>query len=230
MRVLLKISWEALSWWKGFGFDEHMLEKVTEIVKELIIQKHQVWIVVWAWNFIRGSEVKNIDRCIADNMWMLAININALALFDYLQKKWVKARNLNSFAIDWVADRFNKPKAEKFLDNSWVIIFWGGTWNPFFTTDTAGVLRALEIDADLMIKATKVNWLYDKDPEKFSDAKFIKKATYAEVLEKDLKVMDLAAIALAKSNNLKLKIVSLFSEWAILRAVAWDDEGTIISG
>ena len=81
-----------------------------------------------------------------------------------------------------------------------------------------------------MIKATKVNWLYDKDPEKFSDAKFIKKATYAEVLEKDLKVMDLAAIALAKSNNLKLKIVSLFSEWAILRAVAWDDEGTIISG
>ena len=193
MRVLLKISWEALAWWKWFGFD-----------------------------------VKDIDRCIADNMWMLAININALALFDYLQRKWVKTRNLNSFAIDWVADRFNKPKAEKFLDNSWVIIFWWWTWNPFFTTDTAWVLRALEIEADLMIKATKVDWLYDKDPEKYDDAIFIKNSTYTEVLDRDLKVMDMAAIALAKSNNLKLKIVSLFKDWAILRAVKGDDEGTTI--
>jgi len=228
MRVLLKISWEALAWWKWFGFDEKMLDKVTEIVKELIHEKHQVGIVVWAWNFIRWAEVKDIDRCIADNMWMLAININALALFDYLQRKWVKTRNLNSFAIDWVADRFNKPKAEKFLDNSWVIIFWGWTWNPFFTTDTAWVLRALEIEADLMIKATKVDWLYDKDPEKYDDAIFIKNSTYTEVLDRDLKVMDMAAIALAKSNNLKLKIVSLFKDWAILRAVKGDDEGTTI--
>lgn len=229
MRVLLKISWEALAWGKWFGFDESMLHKVAEIVKELIHEKHQVWIVVWAWNFIRWADVKNIDRCIADNMWMLAININALALFDYLQKKWIKARNLNSFAIDWVADRFNKPKAEKFLDNSGVVIFGWGTWNPFFTTDTAWVLRALEIEADLMIKATKVDWLYDKDPEKYKDAKFIKTSTYAEILEKDLKVMDLAAIALAKSNNLKLKIVSLFKDWAILRAVNWTEEGTTIN-
>ena len=228
MRVLLKISGEALSWWKWFWFDEQMLHRVAEIVKELIYNKHQVWIVVWAWNFIRWAEVKNIDRCIADNMWMLAININALALFDYLQKKWIKSRNLNSFAIDWVADRFNKPKAEKFLDNGWVIIFWGWTWNPFFTTDTAWVLRSLEIDAYLMIKATKVDWLYDKDPEKYDDAKFIKSSTYWEILEKDYKVMDLAAIALAKSNNLKLKIVSLFKQWAILNAVNWDDEWTVI--
>ena len=228
MRVLLKISGEALSWWKWFWFDEQMLHRVAEIVKELIHNKHQVWIVVWAWNFIRWAEVKNIDRCIADNMWMLAININALALFDYLQKKWIKSRNLNSFAIDWVADRFNKPKAEKFLDNGWVIIFWGWTWNPFFTTDTAWVLRALEIEADLMIKATKVDWLYDKDPEKYDDAIFIKNSTYTEVLDRDLKVMDMAAIALAKSNNLKLKIVSLFKDWAILRAVKGDDEGTTI--
>lgn len=229
MRVLLKISWEALAWWKGFWFDEEMLNQVSNIVRELIAQKHQVWIVVWAGNFIRWAEVKNIDRCIADNMWMLAININALAIFDYLQKKWIKSRNLNSFAIDWVADRFNKPKAEKFLDSYWVIIFWWWTWNPFFTTDTAWVLRALEIEADLMIKATKVDWLYNKDPEKNSDAVFIKNSTYAEVLEKNLKVMDLAAIALAKENNLKLKIVSLFKPWAILRAVNGDDEWTTIS-
>ncbi|MBB1564698.1 UMP kinase [Candidatus Gracilibacteria bacterium] len=228
MRVLLKISGEALSGGKGFGFDEQMLHRVAEIVKELIHNKHQVGIVVGAGNFIRGAEVKNIDRCIADNMGMLAININALALFDYLQKKGIKSRNLNSFAIDGVADRFNKPKAEKFLDNGGVIIFGGGTGNPFFTTDTAGVLRALEIEADLMIKATKVDGLYDKDPEKYDDAKFIKSSTYGEILEKDYKVMDLAAIALAKSNNLKLKIVSLFKQGAILNAVNGDDEGTVI--
>ncbi|RKW20977.1 UMP kinase [Candidatus Gracilibacteria bacterium] len=228
MRVLLKISGEALAGGKGFGFDEKMLDKVTEIVKELIHEKHQVGIVVGAGNFIRGAEVKDIDRCIADNMGMLAININALALFDYLQRKGVKTRNLNSFAIDGVADRFNKPKAEKFLDNSGVIIFGGGTGNPFFTTDTAGVLRALEIEADLMIKATKVDGLYDKDPEKYDDAIFIKNSTYTEVLDRDLKVMDMAAIALAKSNNLKLKIVSLFKDGAILRAVKGDDEGTTI--
>lgn len=229
MRVLLKISGEALAWEKWFGFEVELLQKVTEIVSKIIKSGHQVWIVVWAWNFIRWAEVQNIDRCTADNMWMLAININALALFDYFEKAGIRSRIFNSFTIDWITDRFNKIKAEKFLNNGWVIIFWGGTWNPFFTTDTAWVLRALEIDADLMIKATKVDGLYDKDPEKFDDAKFIKSTNYNEVIEKNLKVMDMAAIALAKENNLKLKIAGLFKENAIFNAVNSDDEWTIIN-
>lgn len=229
MRVLLKISWEALAWKKWFWFDNDLLQKVTDIVAELIKQKHQVWIVVWAWNFIRWAEIKNIERCTADNMGMLAININSLALFDYFEKSGIRTRIFNSFSIDWIADRFNKIKADKFLNSSWVIIFAWWTWNPFFTTDTAWVLRALEIEADLMIKATKVDWLYDKDPEKNSDAKFIKNTNYTEVIDKNLKVMDLAAIALAKENNLKLKIVWLFKENAIIDAVNWDEEWTIIN-
>lgn len=229
MRVLLKISGEALAWKKWFGFEIELLQKVTEIVSELIKEKHQVWIVVWAWNFIRWAEVQNIDRCTADNMWMLAININALALFDYFEKSWIRPRIFNSFWIDWITDRFNKIKAEKFLDSSWVIIFWWWTWNPFFTTDTAWVLRALEIEADLMIKATKVDGLYDKDPEKYKDAKFIKSTNYTEVIDKNLRVMDMAAIALAKENNLKLKVVWLFKEGAILKAINSDEEWTVIN-
>ena len=228
MRVLLKISGEVLAWWKWFGFDPEMLNKVTEIITKLIEQKHQVWVVVWAGNFIRWAEVKTIDRSIADTMWMLAININALAIFDSLQKKWVKSINLNSFAIDWIAERFNKPKAIKYLRDGWVLIFWGWTWNPYFTTDTAWVLRALEIEADMMIKATKVDWLYDKDPAKYDDAKFIENSTYGEVLEKNLKVMDATAIAMARENNLTLKIVSLFKENAIIRAVNGEKEWTTI--
>jgi uridylate kinase len=136
---------------------------------------------------------------------------------------------VNSFAIDWVVERFNKPKAIKALRNKKVIIFWWGTWNPYFTTDTAWVLRALEIEADLMIKATKVDWVYTKDPIKYKNAVFIKNTTYNEVIQKNLKVMDSSAIALAKDNNLTLKVVSLYDKWAVLKAINWEEIGTTIS-
>lgn len=230
MRILLKLSGEALSWGKWFGFDKKMLDHVSELVEEMINDWHQIWIVVWAWNFIRWAEVWDIDRCIADNMWMLAININALALYDYFTKRWIKVRNLNSFAIDWVADRFNKPKALKFFEKSGVLIIWWWTWNPYFTTDTAWVLRALEIEADLLIKATKVDWLYDKDPKKFDDAKLISHITYNEVLRERYKLMDLTAITLAKTNNLKIAIANLYKKEKILDILKWKNWWTIISG
>jgi uridylate kinase len=231
MRVLLKISWEALAWGNSGWLDYVMLDEVCETVKWLIDKKIEVWIVVWAWNFIRWAEIEkiNIDRCNADNMWMLAININTIALADVLSRKWVQVKTVNSFAIDWVAERFNKPKALKGLSKWKVVIFWWGTWNPYFTTDTAWVLRALEIEADMMIKATKVDWVYTKDPIKYNDAEFIKNATYDEIITKNLRVMDSTAIALAKDNNLILKVVSLYDEWAILKAILWKDEGTTIS-
>ena len=231
MRILLKISWEALAWKKGIWLDYVVLDEVWDMVKDLIDKKIEVWIVIWAWNFIRWKEVEkiNIDRCNADNMWMLAININSIALWDVLSRKWLKVRLVNSFGIDWVVERFNKQKAIKDISSSKVIIFWGGTWNPYFTTDTAWVLRALEIEADMMIKATKVDWVYDKDPVKYKDAKFIKKASYDEVIVKGLNVMDFTSIALAKENNLILKIVSLYKPSSILKAIISEDSWTIIS-
>lgn len=230
MRVLLKISWEALAWWNNGWLDYVMLDEVCETIKELTKKKIEVWVVVWAGNFIRWAEIEkiNIDRCNADNMGMLAININTIALADVLSRKWIEVKTVNSFAIDWVAERFNKPKAIKWLTKWKVLIFGWWTGNPYFTTDTAWVLRALEIEADLMIKATKVDGVYDKDPVKYHDAEFIKNATYDEVITKNLKVMDSTAIALAKDNSLVLKVVSLYEKWAILRAILWKDEWTTI--
>jgi len=229
MRVLLKISWEALAWWNQWGIDPHMLDEVADIIEWLLKKKIQVWIVVWAWNLIRWAEIKNIDRCNADNMWMLAININSIALWDILSKRWIHVKMMNSFWIDWIVERFNKPKAIKSLKDWKVVIFWGWTWNPYFTTDTAWALRAIEIEADMMVKATKVDWVFDKDPVKNHDAEFIKNATYDEIIIKNLRVMDMTAIALAKENNLTLKVVNLFKEWAILKAIQWKDEGTTIN-
>lgn len=231
MRVLLKISWEALAWWNSWWLDYVMLDEVCETIKKLVDKKIEVWIVVWAWNFIRWSEIEqiNIDRCNADNMWMLAININTIALADVLSRKWILVKTVNSFSIDWVAERFNKPKALKALAKWKVMIFGWWTWNPYFTTDTAWVLRALEIEADMMIKATKVDGVYTKDPIKYNDAEFIKNATYDEIITKNLKVMDSTAIALAKDNKLLLKVVSLYDDSAILKSILWKDEWTTIS-
>ena len=231
MRVLLKISGEALAWGETAGLDYVMLDDVCEKIKSLVNKDIEVWVVVWAGNFIRGAEIEkiNIDRCNADNMWMLAININAIALSDVLGRKGVHTKLVNSFWIDGIADRFNKPKAVKDLKSNKVVIFGGWTGNPYFTTDTAGVLRALEIEADLMIKATKVDGVYTKDPIKYNDAEFISEASYDEVITKNLRVMDHTAIALAKENKMKLKVVSLYNEWAIMRAVLGKNEWTIIS-
>lgn len=231
MRVLLKISGEALAWKRWIWFDFDVVDEICEEIKKLTKKGIEVWVVIWWWNLVRGGEIEqmNIDRCNADNMWMLAININSIALADILNKKKVEVKLLNSFAIDWVVERFNKPKAIKALKDKKVIIFAWGTWNPYFTTDTAWVLRALEIEADLMIKATKVDWIYTKDPVEHKDAIFIKKATYDEMIQKNLKVMDSSAIALAKDNNLVLRVISLYDKWAILKVIKWEDIWTTIS-
>lgn len=231
MRVLVKVSGEALAGWVNWGLDYVMLDKVWNIIKDLIENDIEVGIVVGAWNFIRWAEIEKIkiDRCNADNMWMLAININTIALGDVLERKWVSTKLVNSFGIDWIAERFNKQKAVKYIENKKVVIFGGGTGNPYFTTDTAWVLRALEIEADMMIKATKVDWIYTKDPMKYNDAEFIKSATYNEVITKNLRVMDFTSIALAKENNLVVKVLSLTKKWALKKAILWGDEGTTIS-
>lgn len=221
MRILLKISWEALAWEKWFWFDFDVVDSICDVIKTLVKENVEIWIVVWWWNLVRWAEISmlNIDRANADNMWMLAININSIVLADVLTRKKIEVKTMNSFWIDWVIERFNKPKAIKALKDWKIIIFAWWTGNSHFTTDTAGVLRALEIDADLMIKATKVNWIYDKDPIKNKDAKLFEKITYKEVLEKNIRVMDLTAVSLAKEYNLPLKVVSLYEKKAIFKAV-----------
>ncbi|MDQ7008901.1 MAG: UMP kinase [Candidatus Gracilibacteria bacterium] len=231
MRVVIKVSGEALAGCEKGGLDYIMLDKVGDIIKDLIKSDIEVGVVVGAGNFIRGAEIEKIkiDRCNADNMGMLAININTIALSDVLERKGIDTKIVNSFGIDGIAERFNKQKAIKYIKNKKVVIFGGGTGNPFFTTDTAGVLRALEIEADMMIKATKVDGVYTKDPMKYDDAEFIKKVTYNEVIQKRLRVMDFTSIALAMENNLVVKVLSLNKEGAIKNAILGGDEGTTIS-
>lgn len=231
MRVVIKISGEALAGIEKGGLDYVMLDSVWDIIKDLIDSGIEVGIVVGAWNFIRWAEIEKIkiDRCNADNMWMLAININTIALSDVLERKWVDTKIVNSFDIDWVAERFNKNKALKYIKNKKVVLFGWGTWNPYFTTDTAWVLRALEINADMMIKATKVDGVYTKDPMKYKDAEFIESATYDEVIVKWLRVMDFTSIALAKENSLVVKVLSLTKENSIKNAILGKKEGTTIS-
>ena len=231
MRVVIKISGEALAGIEKWWLDYAMLDSVWDMIKNLIENDIEVWIVVWAWNFIRWAEIEKIqiDRCNADNMWMLAININTIALSDVLERKWVNTKIVNSFDIDWVAERFNKNKALKYITNKKVVLFGWWTGNPFFTTDTAWVLRALEINADMMTKATKVDGVYTKDPMKHDDAEFIETATYDEVIVKWLRVMDFTSIALAKENNLTVKVLSLTKENSIMNAIQWKKEWTTIN-
>lgn len=228
-RILLKISWEALAGWDKKGINP---ETVKDVVKRIIdIKKSgvEVWIVVWAWNFVRWAEVSEIDRTRADNMWMLAITMNAIAIQDAILKQWEEAEVYNSFWIDWIVDRFNKKKVLSDLSSWKIVVFWWGTGNPFFTTDTNWVLRAIEIEADAIIKATQVDWLYTKDPNKFDDAEFIENADYDRVLRENLRVMDQTAFALAKENNLTIKIVSFTKEGALVRACKGEKEWTTIS-
>ncbi len=231
MRVLLKISWEALAWDEQIWIDYNMLNNICDTIVEIVKKGVEIALVVGAWNYVRWADLEKIgiDRCNADNMGMLAVNMNAIALADILGKKNLEVKQVSSFSIDWISDRFNKPKTIKNLQKWYVVVFWWWTWNPYFTTDSAWVLRALEIEADMMVKATKVNWVYDKDPEKHSDAKLIKKANYDEVITNDLRVMDPTAITLAKENNLVLKVVSMYKKWAVLKSIFWEDEGTTIS-
>ncbi len=231
MRVVIKISGEALAGIEKWGLDYVMLDTVWDMIKDLIKSGIEVWIVVGAGNFIRWSEIEKIkiDRCNADNMGMLAININTIALSDVLERKWIGTKVVNSFWIDGVAERFNKKKALKYITNKKVVLFWWWTGNPYFTTDTAWVLRALEIEADMMIKATKVDGVYTKDPMKYDDAEFIESATYDEVIVKWLRVMDFTSIALAKENALVVKVLSLNKKGAIKNAILGKKEGTTIS-
>ena len=230
MRVMLKISGEALQWERTHWIDPKFIHELALQIKEIKDAGHEIAIVLWWGNIFRwvAWAANGIDRTAADYMWMLATIMNWVAMQDALEKVWIVTRLVSALDIPEIWEKYIKRRAERHLEKWRIVISVAWTGNPYFTTDSAWVLRWLELGCDMVIKATKVDWVYDKDPMKCEDAKLIKKASFRDVIDKDIKVMDHTAITLAKEGNLTLKVVNLYKEGAILKAIEWTEEGTTI--
>lgn len=229
-RVMIKLSGEALMGNQGFGIEPEMIKYVAAEVAEVQKMGVQVSIVVGGGNIFRGiaGSSAGMDRAAADNMGMLATVINSLALSDAMEQYGVSTRVQSAISMNEIAEPFIRRKAERHLDKGRAVIFAAGTGNPYFTTDTAAVLRAQEIHAEILFKATQVDGVYDKDPSAHKDAAFIKKISYMEVIEQQLHVMDMTAISLAMDNGLPLHIFNLHAKGNIARAVCGETIGTRI--
>ncbi|MFH1975906.1 MAG: UMP kinase [Pseudomonadota bacterium] len=230
-RVLLKLSGEALMGDQGFGISSQVIKYVAEEIRSIFDLGVQIAIVVGGGNIFRGIAASSygMDRTSADHMGMLATVINSLALQDALEKKGVATRTQSAISMHEVAEPYILRRAVRHLEKGRVVIFAAGTGNPYFTTDTAAVLRAQEIHAEILLKATKVDGLYDSDPVINKDAKFLRRVKYMEVLEKQLKVMDMTAISLAMDNNLPLAIFNLKKKGNIRKVICGEDIGTRIN-
>jgi uridylate kinase len=231
-RVLLKLSGEALAGENGYGLDIDVLKSIAEQIKTVIDMKVELGIVIGGGNIFRGiaAAANGMDRASSDYMGMLATVINSLALQDMLEKTGVFTRVQSAIEMHELAEPYIRRRAERHLEKSRVVIFAAGTGNPFFTTDTAAALRAMEINAEVILKATKVDGIYDKDPKKFKDAKMFKELTYIEVLQKNIKVMDSTAISLCMDNNLPIITFNLNTPGNIKRVVMGEKVGTIVRG
>ncbi|MBI5593023.1 MAG: UMP kinase [Deltaproteobacteria bacterium] len=229
-RILLKLSGEALIGNQGFGIDPDMIKYVADEIRSVIDIGVQVAIVVGGGNIFRGIAASSfgMDRTSADHMGMLATVINSIALQDALERKGVQTRVQTAISMHEVAEPFIVRRAVRHLEKGRAVIFAAGTGSPYFTTDTAAALRAQEIHAEILLKATKVDGIYDADPVKNKDARFIKTISYMEVLERQLKVMDMTAISLAMDNQLPLAVFNLHSPGNIRKVVCGDDVGTRI--
>jgi len=229
-RVLLKLSGEALMGDHNFGISPDVIKYVAEEVHSAFDLGVQIAIVVGGGNIFRGVAAASygIDRVSADRMGMLATVINSLALQDVLEENGVMTRVQSAISMHEVAEPFIIRKAIRHLEKGRVVIFAAGTGNPYFTTDTAAVLRAQEIRADILLKATKVDGLYDSDPVVNKNAKFIKKIKYMEVIEQQLHVMDMTAISLAMDNKLPLVVFNLTNKGNIKRVICGESVGTQI--
>ena len=230
-RVLLKLSGEALQGGREFGIDPHFLRRVAREVREAVEAGVEVAIVVGGGNIFRGVEgvAGGLDRATADYMGMLATVINGLALRDALEREGVRALLQSAIRMDGVAEPFSEREAAEHLRGGGVVIFAAGTGNPFFTTDTAAVLRAVQIRADVVLKATNVDGVYDSDPKVNPNAKRFDKLTYMEVLGMGLKVMDSTAVSLSMENGLPIVVFDAHKEGNIRRALLGEEVGTVVS-
>ncbi|TWO19610.1 UMP kinase [Campylobacter hyointestinalis] len=224
-RVLVKFSGEALAGENGFGIDTHILKFIASEIKELVLNNVEVGIVIGGGNIIRGvSAAKDgiIKRTSGDHMGMLATVINAIAMREALEHSGISVRVQSAIKMEAICETFIMGRAGRHLEKGRVVIFAAGTGNPFFTTDTAATLRAIEISADMIIKATKVNGVYDKDPMKFIDAVLLNEISYEKAMDDSIKVMDDTAIALAKDNKLPIVVCNMFKKGNLLKIVNGD--------
>ena len=228
-RVMLKISGEALSGANGFGFDFEVVGRIAREVKTLVDMGVEVGLVVGGGNIWRGRTGEGMDRTTADHMGMLATCINALALQDALEGIGVMTRVQTAIGMKEIAEPFIRRRAVRDLEKGRVVIFGAGSGNPYFSTDTAAALRAAEIEADVILLAKNVDGVYDKDPNKFADAKKYDKLTYMEVIEQGLQVMDTTATTLCMDNNIPILVFGISEEGNIKKVMEGQKIGTIVS-
>lgn len=229
-RILLKLSGEALMGEGSFGISPEMITHVAREIQTVHERNVQIALVIGAGNIFRGvaGASRGMDRSAADNMGMLATVINSLAVQDALEKQGIPTRVMSAIAMRTVCEPYIRRRALRHLEKDRAVIFAAGTGNPYFTTDTAAVLRALEVDADVIMKATRVDGVYDKDPEKSPDAVRYENLTYSEVLQKNLRVMDASAISLAREEKLPILVFNMKTPGNIVKAAAGEDMGTLI--
>lgn len=227
-RILLKISGEALAGESKFGIDFETLKPLAKVIKNCSESGVQIAIVVGGGNFWRGKTSGNMNRVKADHMGMLATVINAIGLSDALEEQGVKSRVMTSIAIPQVGELYSPEKAIKHLEKGEVVIFGYGTGNAFFSTDTAASLRAAEIQAEIIFKATNVDGVYDSDPSKNPDAKKYSDITFKEVLAKNLNVMDSTAASMCRDNDISLLVFSMKDPNNISKAINGENLGTVV--
>jgi len=229
-RVLLKLSGEALEGTRGYGIDPLLLGEYAEEIKSVVETKVQVAIVIGGGNIFRGLQGVHagVDRVQGDYMGMLATVINSLAMQDALEKIHVKSRLLGGLTIDPVCEKMSRQRAIDYLGQGYVVIISGGTGNPYFTTDTASALRAIEIQADVILKGTRVDGVYTADPEKDSTAKKYDTISFDEAYEKGLKIMDLTAYTLCRENNLPIVVFNMNEKGNFKRLILGEKIGTVV--
>ena len=227
-RILLKLSGEVLAGGQGHGFDFDVINSICTAVKKVSDLGVEIGLVVGGGNFWRGRSGGSMDRTRADHIGMLATVMNSLALADTLEQLGVPVRVQSAIEMHQIAETYIRNKAISHLEKGRVVIFGSGTGNPFFSTDTCAALRAAEIKAEVILKATNVDGVYDKDPNKFADAVKYDVVTHSEVLEKDLKVMDSTAASLCRDNKIQILVFNLEDPENIVRAILGENIGTIV--
>ncbi|MBV7316257.1 UMP kinase [Shewanella sp. NIFS-20-20] len=229
-RILLKLSGEALMGDEGFGIDPKVLDRMAQEVKELVELGIQVGVVIGGGNLFRGEGLAKagMNRVVGDHMGMLATVMNGLAMRDALHRAYVNARLMSAIPLNGVCDRYNWAEAISYLKSGRVVIFAAGTGNPFCTTDSAACLRGIEIEAEVVLKGTKVDGVYSEDPMKNPDAIKYDELGYNEVLEKELKVMDLAAFTMARDHDMPILVFNMNKPGALRRVIMGEEEGTMI--
>jgi len=229
-RILLKLSGEILAGKKGFGVDPGKAKALAQEVKSAREMGTEVGLVIGGGNIIRGdrAEIRGMDRVSADYLGMLATIINAITLQDALEKEDCETRTLTAISISQLAEPYIRRRALRHLEKGRIIIIAGGTGNPYFSTDTAAALRAIEIEADVVLKGTKVDGIFDKDPEKFHSAKRFDTLTFEKVIEDELRVMDLTAVTLCKENKLPIVVFNINNTGSLKRILLGEKIGTIV--